>query len=221
MDREAWHAAVRGVAKSWTQLSDRAKLNSTELVHSIKIPPNYLLNPSSYFQLGHFFLSLGLFFSLIIPMGFPGSSSGKESTCNTGNPGSIPELRGSPGGGHGNPLQYSCLESHRQRSQVGYSSLGCKESDATEWLSTAQHDSSFLQSLLYSSKAGGTRGKEPVHQNRRIWRKRFIPWVGKLPWRRAWKPTPVFLPGKSHGQTPNRVAKTQTRLKQFSTHTCS
>ena len=26
------------------------------------------------------------------------------------------------------------------------------------------------------------------------------PWVGKVPWRRAWQPTPVFLPGESHGQ---------------------
>ena len=131
--RETWWATVHGVAKSWTRLSDQTELNSTELVHSIKIPPDYLLKPSSYFQLGHFFLSLGLFFSLIIPMGFPSSSSGKESTCTAGNPGSIPGLRGFPGGGHGNPLQYSCLENpHRQRSQVGYSSLGCKESDITE-----------------------------------------------------------------------------------------
>ena len=29
---------------------------------------------------------------------------------------------------------------------------------------------------------------------------RFNPWVGKIPWRRAWQPTPVFLPGESHGQ---------------------
>jgi len=29
---------------------------------------------------------------------------------------------------------------------------------------------------------------------------RLDPWVGKIPWRRAWQPTPVFLPGKSHGQ---------------------
>ena len=28
----------------------------------------------------------------------------------------------------------------------------------------------------------------------------FIPWVGKIPWRRAWQPTPVFLPEESHGQ---------------------
>ena len=31
-------------------------------------------------------------------------------------------------------------------------------------------------------------------------RPRFDPWVGKIPFRRAWQPTPVFLPGKFHGQ---------------------
>ena len=39
--------------------------------------------------------------------GFPGSSAGKESTCNAGEPGSIPRLRSSPGEGVGYPLQYS------------------------------------------------------------------------------------------------------------------
>ena len=33
--------------------------------------------------------------------------------------------------------------------------------------------------------------------NKRFW---FDPWVGKIPWRRALPPTPVFLPGESHGQ---------------------
>ena len=37
-------------------------------------------------------------------------SVGKESTCSTGDAGSFPELGRSPGGGNGNPLQYSCLE---------------------------------------------------------------------------------------------------------------
>ena len=42
--------------------------------------------------------------------------------------GLIPGLVRSPGGGHGNPLQYSCLESpHGQRSLVGYRPWGCKE----------------------------------------------------------------------------------------------
>ena len=31
-------------------------------------------------------------------------------------------------------------------------------------------------------------------------RPEFDPWVGKIPWRRAWQPTPVFLPRESHGQ---------------------
>ena len=36
------------------------------------------------------------------------------------------------------------------------------------------------------------------HLQRR--RRGFNPWVGKIPWRREWKPTPVLLPGESHGQ---------------------
>ena len=43
--------------------------------------------------------------------GFPGRSDGKESTCNARDLASIPGLGRSPGGGHGNPPQYSCLES--------------------------------------------------------------------------------------------------------------
>ena len=47
---------------------------------------------------------------------------------------------------------------------------------------------------------GGARGKEPAYQCRRHKRYGFDPWVGKIPWRRAWQPTPVFLPGEPHGQ---------------------
>ena len=66
-------------------------------------------------------------------LGFPGGSGGKESTCNVGDLGSIPGLGRSPGGGHGNPLQHSCLENpHGQRSLAGYSSLGLKESDTSK-----------------------------------------------------------------------------------------
>ena len=51
-------------------------------------------------------------------MGFPGGSDGgSESTYNVVDLGSIPVLGRSPGGGHSNPLQYSCLENpHGQRS---------------------------------------------------------------------------------------------------------
>ena len=44
---------------------------------------------------------------------------------------------------------------------------------------------------------GGASGKEPACQCRRC---AFDPWIGKIPWRRAWQPTVLFLPGKSYGQ---------------------
>ena len=47
---------------------------------------------------------------------------------------------------------------------------------------------------------GGTSAKEPACQWSRHKRCRCDPWVGKIPWRRAWQPAPVFLPGEPHGQ---------------------
>ena len=47
---------------------------------------------------------------------------------------------------------------------------------------------------------GGASGKESIYPCRRLKRRGFDPWVGKIPWRRKWHPTPVFLPGESHGQ---------------------
>ena len=66
--------------------------------------PNSLMN-SSRFQVA----SLGLS-TYRIMLGFPGGSDSKESSCNAGDPGSIPGLRISPGERNGYPLQYSCLE---------------------------------------------------------------------------------------------------------------
>ena len=61
-------------------------------------------------------------------------------TCSVGNLGLIPGLGRSPGGGHGNPLQNSCLENpHGQRSLAGYIPWGLRESDTIEWLSTHIH----------------------------------------------------------------------------------
>ena len=42
---------------------------------------------------------------------------------------------------------------------------------------------------------GGANGKEPTCQCSKL-----ICWVGKIPWRRAWQPTPVVLPGEYHRQ---------------------
>ena len=52
---------------------------------------------------------------IIIFLGFPGGTNGRESACNAGDVGWIPGLGTSPGGGHGNSLQYSCLGNSMDR----------------------------------------------------------------------------------------------------------
>ena len=69
----------------------------------------------------------------------------------TGDMGSIPGAGRSPGEGHGNPLQYSCLEnSNGQRSLAGYTPWGHKESDMTEQLSFHFHDQDIMGNLEFS-----------------------------------------------------------------------
>ena len=65
---------------------------------------------------------------------------------------------------------------------MGSSPRGCKELDTTEQLTS----SLMAQAGKGSAYKAGDLG--------------FDPWVGKIPWRRQWQPTPVLLPGKSHGQ---------------------
>ena len=83
----------------------------------------------------------------------------------------------------------------------------------------------YLKIILLQGFPGGTSGKESACQCRRHKRSGFDPWVGKIPWRRAWQPTPVFLPGESHGQkslmgyTVHTVAKSRPWLKWLCTHT--
>ena len=70
-------------------------------------------------------------------MDFPGGSNGKVSACTVRDLGSVPGLGRSPGEGHGNPLQYCCLDNpHGQRILAGYGPWGRTESDTTEQLST-------------------------------------------------------------------------------------
>ena len=40
-----------------------------------------------------------------------------------------------------------------------------------------------------------------------------VPQLGRFPWRRAWQPAPIFLPGEFHGQRSHKVTKSQTRSK--------
>ena len=108
--------------------------------------------------------------AVILCGAFPGSSDSKESACNMGDLGSIPELGRYPGRGHGNPLQYSCLENpHGQQSLVGYNPWDCKEWNITEQLST-HTQLSILYVVVYILKK-----EMATHSS-------------------------LFFPGKSHGQ---------------------
>ena len=75
----------------------------------------------------------------------------------------------------------------------------------------------------YSPKLGfrgGASGKESICQCRRLRKCEFDLWIGKIPWRRKWQPTPVFLPGKSMDReawlaTVHGVAKSWTWLSDW------
>ena len=69
---------------------------------------------------------------------------------------------------------------------------------------------------------GGAGGKEPAYQCRRHERRRFNPWVRKIPWRRAWQPKYSCLKNPMDRgacrATVHRIAQSWTRLKQLSLH---
>ena len=64
--------------------------------------------------------------------GLPGGSGGEESACNSGDSHSIPGSGRSPGEGHGNPFQYSCMENPMDRGSWWASLWDLKELDTTE-----------------------------------------------------------------------------------------
>ena len=68
--------------------------------------------------------------SCYMSIGFPCGSDGKESACNAGNLGSISGLGRSPGGGNGNPLQYSCLKNPMDREAWWATVHGVTKSEA-------------------------------------------------------------------------------------------
>ena len=95
------------------------------------------------------------------------------------------------------------------------------------WLVAIMFDNTNLDTQIYIQTTlfwGCTRGKESACQRRRHKRCRFSPWVGKIPWRKTWQPSPVFFPGKFQGQrslgwaTVHGVTKSQTPLS-VNTHT--
>ena len=82
-------------------------------------------------------------------LGFPGGSDGKESACNAEDAGSVPGSGRPPGGGNGNPLQYSCLKNSTDKEPGGYSSWGHKELDTTEQLTRLNITESYSKILSW------------------------------------------------------------------------
>ena len=127
-------------------------------------------------------------------MGFPGGIPGKESACKAGDPGSIPGSRRSPEG-NGYPLQHSYMEKSMDRGawQGSYSLWGCRvEHDwpTNERIQVAQCQESACQ----------------WRRRRGCRRCRFDPWLGKIPLKGKWQPTPVFLAWKISGtEGPGRL----------------
>ena len=83
--------------------------------------------------------------------GLPWWLSGKGSVCNVGDVGVIPGLRRSPGGGHDNPLQYSCLENVMDRGawRATVHGVGHKEVDSTEAIEHARMDGYHRTKISY------------------------------------------------------------------------
>ena len=77
----------------------------------------------------------------------------------------------------------------------------CKRKDSLvgDFVSRASQQPCWTSFKLHCSLRWHS-GKESACQCRRCKRHGFDPWVGKIPWSRQWQPTPVFFPGKSHGQ---------------------
>ena len=133
MDRGAWYATVHWVAKSQSRLSDWTTY-SNQSISSITLEVQNFKN-SCFSDVTFLFLVFAFLCFNNLLHGFSGGSEGKESTCNVGHLGSIPGLGRSPLGGHGNPLQYSCLENFHFRGSWWATVLGLQRI-GLDWATT-------------------------------------------------------------------------------------
>ena len=94
--------------------------------------------------------------SCFLDQGFPSGPAVKNAPANAGDARDVASVPGSgrcPGGGHGNPLQYSCLENPMGRGAWrAYGPWGRKESDTTEWRHTARSDQGLCIWALHTIK---------------------------------------------------------------------
>ena len=151
-------------------------------------------------------------------LGLPWWLSGKKSASNAENAGSILRSGRSPGGGHGNSLQHSCLENPMNRGAWWATSHGAADT-------TAATEHACTTSLVISEMQINITIRLSWQS---IWlhrgRPEFYPWVRKVPWRRERLPTPVFWPGEFHGLYSPQGHKESDITEQLSlshfTYTC-
>ena len=99
-------------------------------------------------------LNLGFIFFKPVSLGFPCGSDGKESDCNVGDLGLIPRLGRAPGGGHGNPFQYSLVEKPMDRGAWRAAAHGVAKS-RTRLSDYAQQSTCFFREKQNPKKLGG------------------------------------------------------------------
>ena len=92
------------------------------------------------------------------------------------------------GKGNGSPLQYSCLENPRDRGAWWAAVSGVAQSQTQLKLLSSSSSSKKRKGF-----PGGTSGKEPAFECKRRKRPGSDSWIGKIPWRKKWQPTPVFF----------------------------
>ena len=109
-------------------------------VSSRPLPAHFRLSPTIWISSGQSIL-----------LGFPGGSDDKESTCNTGDLGLTPGLERSPGGRHGNPLQYSCLGNPSGQKSLGGLQLMGSQRAGHDWVAKHRRAQSILLLLVLNS----------------------------------------------------------------------
>ena len=119
-------------------------------------------NLLSYLSRSHWLTNYSLFLDSVFSGSLPGGTSGKEPTCNVGDlrdTGWIPRSGGSPGGGHGNALQYSCLENPMDRGARRATLHGVTRGQ-TRLRQLSMHSLRTSLYVLANSSASDTRRRE-------------------------------------------------------------
>ena len=137
----------RAKALTWSSCvgAIRCSFKGSEWCYGIVVDLQYCI---SFRCTAQWFRHICICVCILCKWGFPAGSDCKESTCNAGDLGSILGSGRSPGGGHGNPLQYSCLENPMDRG--AWQATVCGVVKSWTWL-TNTHTNTHTYSLSDSS----------------------------------------------------------------------